>query len=225
MKTLSACFVTAVCMLGSAAHAQSDSTEISQTAPSSVQNDRPIPLPTDFVNLADYSTDFVLDMKYATTDNFLNAAVYDCAECYLRRATMGALLRANEYFKTLGYRIKIFDCYRPLDIQKRMWQIVPNPRYVANPEKGSIHNRGGAVDITLVDAEGNELDMGTPFDHFGPESAGNYGELSRKIKSNRKLLQKGMERSGFKNLASEWWHFDLKQSEKPPVANFSWPCD
>ncbi len=211
--------------LGLAANAQTDSIMVTEAELPSVQNESLIPSPADFVNLRDYSTDFIWEMKYATPDNFLNAAVYDCAECYLRRATMEALIRANEYFKTLGYRIKIFDCYRPLEVQKRMWAIVSNPRYVANPAKGSIHNRGGAVDVTLVDARGNELDMGTAFDHFGPESAGSYAKFPRRIKSNRKLLKKGMERAGFKNLASEWWHFDLKQPEKPPVANFSWPCN
>ena len=129
---------------------------------------------TSFVNLKEYSSDFVYDMKYATKDNFLKAKVYDCAECYLRLKTAKALILANSKFMKLGYRIKIYDCYRPLDIQKKMWTLVSNPIYVANPSKGSIHNRGGAVDITLVDSNGKELDMGTPFDFFGPEASHNY---------------------------------------------------
>lgn len=112
---------------------------------------------TTFVNLKDYSADFVYDMKYATEDNFLKAKVYDCAECFLRFKTVKALVKANTKFIKKGYHIKIYDCYRPLDIQKRMWKIVSNPEYVADPAKGSIHNRGGAVDITLVDADGKEL--------------------------------------------------------------------
>lgn len=211
--------------LGIAAHAQSDSVKVAEITWASALKDSLIQLPTDFVNLSDYSTDFVLDMKYATSDNFLKTAVYDCAKCYLRWATVEALLRANKYFSTLGYRIKIFDCYRPLDIQKRMWKIVPNARYVAHPEKGSMHNRGGAVDITLTDAHGNELDMGTAFDHFGPESAVDYAHLSSRIKANRNLLKQGMENAGFKVLRSEWWHFDLQEGQKQPVENFSWPCD
>jgi D-alanyl-D-alanine dipeptidase len=107
-----------------------------------------------FVNLKAYSEDFQYDMKYATEDNFLKLKVYDCAECYLRLKTVKALIRANASFKELGYRIKIFDCYRPLSIQKKMWELVPNPSYVANPSKGSIHNRGGAVDLTLVHLDG-----------------------------------------------------------------------
>ena len=97
---------------------------------------------TTFVNIKSYSLDFVYDMKYATEDNFLKAKVYDCAECYLRLKTIKAMMKANAKFMKLGYKIKLYDCYRPLDIQKKMWAIVSNPIYVANPSKGSIHNRG-----------------------------------------------------------------------------------
>ena len=105
---------------------------------------------TTFVNLRDYSNDFVYDMKYATEDNFLKTKVYDCAECMLRLKTVKALIAANRDFLRKGYRIKLYDCYRPLDIQKKMWEIVSNPIYVADPKKGSIHNRGGAVDLSLI---------------------------------------------------------------------------
>ena len=83
-------------------------------------------------------------MKYPTEDNFLKAKVYDCAECFLRLKTVNAIIEANKLFMAKGYKIKFFDCYRPLDVQKKMWQIVSNPQYVADPKKGSIHNRGGA---------------------------------------------------------------------------------
>ena len=145
---------------------------------------------TTFVNLKDYSADFVYDMKYATTDNFLKAKVYDCAECFLRLKTVKALVKANTKFIQKGYRIQLFDCYRPLDIQKRMWQIVSNPDYVADPAKGSIHNRGGAVDITLVDTDGKQLDMGTSFDFFGPEANHYFDNLPDEVKKNRILLKR-----------------------------------
>ena len=143
-----------------------------------------------FVNLKNYNKDFIYDMRYATSDNFLKAKVYDCAECFLRLKTVKSLIEANDSFKKMGYKIKIFDCYRPLDIQKKMWKIVPDPSYVADPAKGSIHNRGGAVDITLVDSKGKELNMGTPFDFFGIEASHNYQNLSQEIKDNRELLKK-----------------------------------
>lgn len=180
---------------------------------------------TTFVNLRDYSGEFVFDMKYATAENFLKSKVYDCAECYMRLKTAEALIRANNAFLKRGYRIKIFDCYRPLDIQKKMWEIVPNPQYVANPAKGSIHNRGGAVDITLVDKNGVELDMGTSFDFFGPEAGHNYADMPANVIANRKLLKKIMQRSGFKTFESEWWHYNLKDAAKNPISNFKWTCD
>ena len=180
---------------------------------------------TTFVNLSSYSSDFVYDMKYATSDNFLKSKVYDCSVCYLRLKTVKALIEANQRFIKKGYRIKIFDCYRPLDIQKKMWGIVPNPEYVANPKKGSIHNRGGAVDITLVDAAGKELNMGTTFDFFGIEASHDYDNLSDEIKANRKLLKNTMTKCDFRIFESEWWHYNLKNSKKDNLSNFKWNCE
>ena len=179
---------------------------------------------TTFVNLKDYSADFVYDMKYATTDNFLKAKVYDCAECFLRLKTVKALVKANTKFIQKGYRIQLFDCYRPLDIQKKMWQIVANPEYVADPAKGSIHNRGGAVDITLLDNKGKALDMGTPFDFFGPEASHNYQLLSDEVKQNRLVLKKIMQENGFISFDSEWWHYNLQNASKDKVSNTKWEC-
>jgi len=180
---------------------------------------------TTFVSLKDYSQDFVYDMKYATADNFLKAKVYDCAECYLRLKTVKALIEANAEFIKMGYKIKLFDCYRPLDIQKRMWKIVSNPSYVADPSKGSIHNRGGAVDITLVDFNGKELDMGTTFDFFGIEASHNYQNFSQEILKNRRLLKKIMRNHGFNSFDSEWWHYNLKEALNDNVSNVKWQCD
>ena len=180
---------------------------------------------TTFVNLKNYSNDFVYDMRYATRDNFLKAKVYDCAECYLRYKTVKALVKANEAFMKKGFRIKLYDCYRPLDIQKRMWAIVSNPEYVANPAKGSIHNRGGAVDISLVDKRGKELNMGTAFDFFGKEAGHNYTRLSKKIIKNRILLKTVMVENNFKIFDSEWWHYNLKDASKDKISNFKWDCN
>lgn len=180
---------------------------------------------TSFVNLKEYSTDFVYDMKYATEDNFLKSKVYDCAECYMRLKTAKALIKANSKFMKLGYKIKIYDCYRPLDVQKKMWAIVSNPNYVANPSKGSIHNRGGAVDITLVDFTGKELDMGTPFDFFGPEASHDYYNFSKEIIDNRALFKKIMISAKFQSFDSEWWHYNLKNAKLDPISNFKWKCN
>ncbi len=180
---------------------------------------------TTFVNLKDYSKDFIYDMKYATEDNFLKAKVYDCAECLLRYKTVKALIAANKDFMKDGCKIKLYDCYRPLSIQKKMWEIVSNPEYVADPKKGSIHNRGGAVDISLVNAEGIELEMGTNFDFFGIQASHNYKKLPVPVKANRKYLKSVMIKNGFNSFDSEWWHYNLKTGLNDKVSNQKWNCN
>ena len=177
-----------------------------------------------FIRLADYSPDFQYDMRYATENNFLEAKVYDCAECYTRVKTAKALIAANADFMKKGYRIKFFDCYRPNDVQYKMWEIVPNPQYVANPVKGSIHNKGGAVDITLVTLEGKAVDMGTDFDFFGKRAYHDNLDLPEAILEHRKLLKETMEDHGFWSIRTEWWHYNLSTASNDPVANFKWPC-
>ena len=180
---------------------------------------------SDFVRLKDLSPDFVYELKYATPDNFLKQAVYDCGECYLRKSTAEALVKANEAFKQLGYRIKLFDCYRPLSVQKKMWKILPGTHYVANPAKGSKHNRGAAVDLTLVDAQGKELNMGTPFDFFGKEAHHTYTQHSKEVLENRKLLKETLDKFNFKSIYSEWWHYEYRPEMQSQVENFEWQCE
>lgn len=180
---------------------------------------------TTFVNLKDYSKDFVYEMRYATKNNFLKQKVYDCASCYLRLKTVKSLVRANDDFMKKGFKIKIYDCYRPLDVQKKMWKIVSDPNYVANPAKGSIHNRGGAVDISLVDNKDKNLDMGTDFDFFGKEAAHDFKGLSDTIVKNRIFLKTIMMQNNFKIFDSEWWHYNLVDSNKDNISNFKWQCE
>ena len=180
---------------------------------------------TLFVRLADYSDDFEYELRYATENNFLKAKVYDCAECYTRVKTARALLLANKEFMDNGFKIKFFDCYRPNDVQYKMWAIVPNPQYVANPVKGSIHNKGGAVDITLVTLNGKELDMGTDFDFFGKRAYHDNLDLPKPVLDNRSLLKETMEKYGFWSIRTEWWHYNLGTASNDKVANFKWDCD
>jgi peptidase M15D vanX D-ala-D-ala dipeptidase len=180
---------------------------------------------SDFVRLKDLSSDFVYELKYATPDNFLKQAVYDCGECYLRKSTAEALVKANKAFIQLGYRIKLFDCYRPLSVQKKMWKILPGTHYVANPAKGSKHNRGAAVDLTLVDAQGKELNMGTPFDFFGKEAHHTYTEHTKEVLENRKLLKETLNKFNFKSIYSEWWHYEYRPEMQSKVENFEWQCE
>ncbi|MFN6946279.1 MAG: M15 family metallopeptidase [Cytophagaceae bacterium] len=181
---------------------------------------------TIFVKLEDLSPDFAYDMRYATENNFLKQKVYECASCVLREEVGRALVKINKAFLQKGYRIKLYDCYRPLDVQKKMWEIYPNANYVANPHtRGSVHNRGGAVDITLVDLKGVELDMGTDFDHFGKEAHHSYTELSEKVIKNRALLKETMEAHGFASLRTEWWHYSFKSKHTYSLSNFMPQCE
>jgi D-alanyl-D-alanine dipeptidase len=178
-----------------------------------------------FVNVLDFNKDFVLDLKYATNDNFLKAQVYDCPKCLLRYKTMKMLLLAQEDFKKLGYKIKLFDCYRPHDVQKKMWEILPDANYVADPSKGSLHNRGGAIDLTLIDNKGNEINMGTPFDDFTKASAHSYQDLPKEVLENRLLLKTIMEKHGLMSIKSEWWHYNKIVEPMDKISNFKWNCN
>lgn len=178
----------------------------------------------NFVNIENISQDFVLDMKYATKDNFLKEKVYSCAKCFVRDEVADALIEANKDFMKLGYKIKFFDCYRPHSVQKKMWKIFPNPGYVADPKGGSIHNKGAAVDITLVKLDGSEVDMGTAFDHFGKEAHHAYRNLSETVLKNRKILRETMNKHGFRTIRTEWWHYNYKSSLKYKISDFTWEC-
>ena len=180
---------------------------------------------TTFIRLADFSDDFVYDLRYATINNFLKAKVYDCGECYMRVKTAKALLKANKAFMEKGYKIKFFDCYRPNEVQYKMWAIVPNPQYVANPVKGSIHNKGAAVDISLVTLSGKEVAMGTDFDFFGKKAYHDTTDLPQEILNNRILLKETMEAFGFWSIRTEWWHYNLSSGSNDKVANFKWECN
>ena len=199
-----------------------------QQLDSSIVEAVPVPLEqlsdTSFVRLADYSNDFAFDMRYATSNNFLKEVVYDCAECYTRVKTAKALIAANRAFMAQGYRIQFFDCYRPNSVQHKMWEIMPNPQYVANPVKGSIHNKGGAVDITLVGRDGSPLDMGTDFDFFGHRAHHDHTDLPEEVLRNRRILKEGMEKHGFWSIRTEWWHYNLSAATNDQVANFRWDC-
>lgn len=177
-----------------------------------------------FVTLKKIDSTFYYEMKYATSDNFLKEKVYDCDDCLVRYKTAKQLLIVNDSFKKRGYKIKFFDCYRPLSIQKKMWEIYPDKRYIANPSKGSNHNRGAAVDITLVDSLENELDMGTGFDFFGRKAHHAYQNLPKDVLENRKLLKSVMEVNGFWSITSEWWHYNLARSYQFKVSNFKTEC-
>lgn len=178
------------------------------------------------VNLEELSTEFVYEIRYATPNNFIGKTLYDCAVCLLRPEVAEALLQANQYFCEKGYRIKIYDCYRPLDVQKKMWAKVPRPTYVGNPYgNGSIHNKGAAVDITLETLDGCYVEMGSDYDYFGREAHIDNYSFSKEILANRKLLFEGMRKFGFNTIRTEWWHFSFQRNWNYKTLNIPLPCD
>lgn len=120
-----------------------------------------------------------------------------------------------------GYKVKVWDGYRPHKVQFKFWDIVKDKfehpeDYVADPKKGSRHNRGAAIDITLLDKDGKEIDMGTKFDDFSKKAHRDYKELSDEVQKNRKILEETMTKNGFVGLPTEWWHFDFQEALKKP---------
>lgn|SRR5690606_28421351 len=167
---------------------------------------------------------FQFDIRYATSDNFLNEVLYECAKCYLFPEVAEALTNAAYFFCDRGYTIKLFDCYRPVSVQKKMWEKMPNRIYVANPALGSMHNRGAAVDLTLVTHDGTPLDMGSDYDFFGRASHTDNYNFPEEILANRKLLRDGMEQFGFSVIQSEWWHFNYYKLGSSPLLDFGFKC-
>jgi len=177
-----------------------------------------------WIELVTIEPGIALDLKYATTDNFVKEQLYDCPRCFLRADVAFAIRNIHRELRRKGYGLKMFDCYRPVPIQWKLWNKVPDPRYVADPRKGSMHNRGSAVDLTLVDAKGKELDMGTAFDFFGKEAYHDYTGLSKEILARRTLLKDTMAKHGFRSTRTEWWHYSYAKRSYP-LSSMEWPCE
>lgn len=165
---------------------------------------------TSIVPLWSIDSTIVTDVRYATTNNFTGKILYPTNKVYARKIVAEALSKVhNDLLKNHNFRIKIFDAYRPHSVQVTMWKILPDDRYVANPATGSKHNRGAAVDITIIDSTGTQLDMGTEYDNFTEKAHYAYSDLPENVKANRKLLRDTMEKYGFHPITTEWWHFDF----------------
>ncbi len=148
-----------------------------------------------------------LDIRYATKNNFTKQTLYRQARCLLRPNVADKLSQVQTDLEAQELSLKVYDCYRPLSVQKLMWKIMPDDRYVANPARGSRHNRGSAVDVTLVDKSGKELEMPTGFDDFSDRAHRDYNNISKSAQENRQKLEVAMAKQGFVPLQTEWWHF------------------
>lgn len=176
----------------------------------------------DLMLVRDYSKDFAIEMKYASYNNFTGKTLYPSPTCVLTRGTLDKLIKANNIVLKQGYRIKIWDAYRPLSVQKIMWEVTPNKNYVANPYRSaSKHNRGAAVDVTLVDKDGKELNMPTGFDNFTAAASPSYKGMSQEQRKNLNILSSAMTSAGFTPLSHEWWHFDDKDWKDYKIQDLS----
>jgi D-alanyl-D-alanine dipeptidase len=159
-----------------------------------------------------------LDLRYATADNFTGQVIYDKAVALLHPDAHAALMRAADLAQAQGLGLRVFDAYRPLAAQWRLWQAVPDPNYVADPRVGSMHARGVAVDLTLTDAQGQALDMGTPFDTLNPLSWHGCTDVPPEAQANRARLAGLMAISAWVHHPREWWHYNLMDPKRyPPI--------
>ena len=161
-----------------------------------------------------------LDIRYATAGNFMKQPLYPVAKAYLRAPAARALRSVQRELATRGLGIKVFDAYRPYRVTEAMWEPIRNPDYVADPAKGSRHNRGAAVDLTIVDrSTGAEVAMPTGYDDFTERAAHAFMDLPAGALANRALLREVMVRHGFDPLPSEWWHYDFRGWERFELMN------
>lgn len=164
------------------------------------------------------------ELRYAGEDNFTGQQIYPFTEGYLRYGTVKKLAAAQERLAEQGLSLKIWDAYRPVSAQWTLWQVCPDPRYVADPRQGSSnHSRGSAVDVTLVDSQGRELDMPTDFDDFSARADRDYADCTEIQAANARLLEQVMRECGFQPYWQEWWHFSdtdgypVEGDFQPPV--------
>jgi D-alanyl-D-alanine dipeptidase len=157
--------------------------------------------------------DVEIDMMYARADNFTGQVIYDHDLCFLHPEAEACLRKAAAAARGFGFRLKIFDAFRPHEAQQALWKVLPVPGYVADPAKGSNHTRGVAVDLTLLDATGKELDMGTPVDTMTPASHHFHADLPAQVQLNRMYLMTIMLEAGFVHHAMEWWHYQLPDAK------------
>lgn len=183
----------------------SDTTEVT-TAPT--VESLPEPANEAFVKVSSYIPTLRQELFYATANNFTGQVIYDFEDAYLRYGTVKKLIAVSEDLAELGLYLKIWDGFRPVSAQFKLWEVCPDSTYVANPNVGySSHSRGNTVDVTLVDANGQELEMPTGFDDFSSKADRDYSDCSEVSANNAKLLEILMEKHGFTGYFGEWWHY------------------
>ncbi len=175
------------------------------------------PRGADLVNVSSLSPDILVELAYARPGNVFGRVFYSREVCCLLRPAAEALAQGQAILHGKGFGLKCLDCYRPLRVQREMWSLCPDPTFVAPPDRGSNHNKGIAVDLTLVDLEGRELPMPTPFDDFSPRASAGFMDLEEEVLRNRALLRDTMRSVGYVPYEEEWWHFDYAPLREAPL--------
>ncbi len=174
------------------------------------------------VDLEEYIPGIVTDIRYATENNFTGQIIYTAPKAWFRKDAADSLLKIRNILKEEGIGIKVFDAYRPYAATLYFYEVYPDTMFVAAPWRGSIHNRGGAVDLTLIDlSTGEELEMPTPFDEFSERASHYYSELSPEAIKNREKLLKVMTENGFTMYEHEWWHYNIKGRNRYSLMDIS----
>jgi zinc D-Ala-D-Ala dipeptidase len=174
--------------------------------------------PEALVEVATVVPGLVVELRYASSDNYFGKALYPPgARCLLLRPVAARLALAAEALARQGYRLKAWDCYRPHAVQWLMWEQVPRKGYVADPRTGSHHNRAAAVDVTLVHADGSPVEMPTAFDTFGPAARQDAAGGTAEARQHRALLRAAMEAAGFHANRMEWWHYEAPEAHGAPL--------
>lgn len=163
----------------------------------------------EYVIVKKYIPDIYVELRYATENNFTGVKIYDFTEAYLRYGTVKKLAQVQKELKQQGYSLKIWDAYRPFEAQQKLWEVYPDPNYVANPANGmKKHNLGGTVDITMVAADGSIIPMPSEFDDFSLKADRNYSDIdNEEAVNNVMILQNAMENNGFTGYQGEWWDY------------------
>lgn len=174
-------------------------------------------VPKDLVDATTVVPDLVLDLRYATENNFLHVQLYPVARCLLRQDAAQQLKVAADLLRKQGFRIKAWDCYRPHSIQVKMWEAFPRKGYVAPPQPGSVHNRGGALDVSLTDLSGKDVEVPTDFDDFTTRANLHSQAHTPLAMKHRQVLRDAFEAAGFTGIRSEWWHFEAKDARSHAV--------
>lgn len=179
---------------------------------------------THLIDIAERFPQLYIDMKYATADNITGQPIYSTASCLLHADAVVALEKSIEIARMAGFSLLVMDAYRPQKAQELLWHACPRQDYVVPLSQGSNHSRGTAIDVTLTDAAGNILDMGTGFDEMNELSHPYHPALAQSVQRNRLLLNAVMFGGGFIGIKTEWWHFELPEAAGYPLIEDVFTC-